>query len=203
MSVFTKTEVANFSLAHLGATKRISDLDTERSQEAITLKGLYNLAVENVLSDHYWPFATIYADLALVEESPNDFWAYSYLKPSDALRYIVFPSGVNPENTQSLVKIEEGWGSTGTLIFTNEPDAQIKYVKTITNQTSFSPDFILCLSYKLAFLAAPSLHPGDSNNMADKMMNLYKMQLYQCLANKYNQTPFQEPPESEFIRARE
>src|SRR3972149_4434558 len=78
----SKVGIVNIALGHIGVGRAISNLETESSQEAITARLFYDLALETVLRDSPWPFAAKIAVLSLIEEEPNTEWAFSYLLAS-------------------------------------------------------------------------------------------------------------------------
>jgi hypothetical protein len=77
-------DICNLALSHVGVSTEIANLDTERSKEAQACRRFYEPTREEVLRAFAWPFATRFVDLQLVEEEPNDEWAYSYRYPATA-----------------------------------------------------------------------------------------------------------------------
>ena len=54
----SKTVICNLSLSHLGISKEISNIDTERSAAAEACRRWFNLARDETFRDFNWPFAT-------------------------------------------------------------------------------------------------------------------------------------------------
>lgn len=84
------TYLANLALSRIGVSHQIANIVTEISEPAYKARLNYPLAMESVLRDYPWPFATRYADLVLVagsEASPvNKDWTYSYRAPASMVR---------------------------------------------------------------------------------------------------------------------
>src|SRR5690606_23622503 len=114
-----------------------SDLESDREQEALTCKVFYDTCRKKVLSDFAWPFATKRATLNLIEEDPNDEWCYSYQYPSDCVRAIEIFSGVRNNTRQTRVEYEIADNGDSSLIFTDEPEAILKYTRDVTNTDRF------------------------------------------------------------------
>lgn len=109
----SKTEIVNIALAHLGVGSEISNLDTDQSTEANAMRRFYESAKDEVLRDLNWPFTTVFASLALVEEDPTDEWSYSYRYPSDALKIRRVLSGLRNDTRQSRVPYKLGQDASG------------------------------------------------------------------------------------------
>ena len=199
----SSTEICNFALLHLGQTKRIANLTTEQSKEAQIFRSFYETVRDLVLRDHIWPFATKISALALVQEDPNDEWSYSYRYPSDALMIRRVLSGVRNDarNTRTSYKISKD--AQGLLLLCDLEEAQIEYTEMVTDVSFFPDDFVMALSYRLAYYAAPSITNGDPFQMQGRMMQMYQGEMSRATANGFNEEQPDELPESEFIRFRE
>ena len=199
----SKTEIFNMALSHLAVGKDVSNLETEQSEEARVGRRFYDTALRSTLADFNWPFATKIAALALIEEEPNSEWAFSYRYPSDCLNIRRVLSGIRNDNRQSRAPYKLAGDDTGTIIFTDEEDAQIEYTRYIDNPLIYSADFTLAFSYYLAALAAPRLTGGDQFKLGEKALRMYAGELRRAEARAGNEEQVEEAPESEFVRARE
>ena len=85
----SKTQIVNIAMARIGASKQLANVDTDTSREAIMARARSSMTMKFVLRDFPWPWATSYADLAVVAGSTttraNRDWQYSYRYPSDCL----------------------------------------------------------------------------------------------------------------------
>lgn len=193
------TEIANFAIGHLGIGKRISDLDTERSAEALACRQFYENTRKQVLRDFPWPFATKFAELGLIEEDPTSEWSYSYEYPSDCLKVKRILSGLRNDTGQSRIPyrlIDE------RLILCDLEDAEIEYTKDVEDVTLFPSDFVMALSYLLAAYIAPQVTSGDKFKQKQEMMQMYAMEVSSARANMVNEEQPDQEVDSEFIRTR-
>jgi hypothetical protein len=198
----SKVAIVNMALSHIGIAKEISNFDTEQSQEASCARRYYDVALETVLRDFHWPFATVIATLALIELTPNAEWEYSYRYPVDCLTLRRIPSGIRNEDKSTQVPYRLGKDSAGRIIWTDVENAKIEYTGTVTDPTLFPPDFVLAFSYYLGSMMAPRLTGGDPFNLKDKTLKSYYAEISKAAANSFNEEKREEPPDSEFITIR-
>lgn len=199
----SEVSICNMALSHLGVAKEIANLETESSQEAAACRRFFVEARDNTLRDYPWPFATKIADLALVEEDPNDEWQYSYRMPSDALRLNRILSGLRNDNAQSRVPYRVVRDDVGLLIYTDQEDAEIEYVMRETDPTRYPADFRMALSLRLAAYIAPRLTAGDPYKLGDRALNLHRLEIQKAEASAVNEEQAEQLPDSEFMRERE
>jgi hypothetical protein len=199
----SKTDIANMAISHLGVGKEIGNLDTENSQEANSCRRFYDTAREAVLRDAPWPFATTRRALALIATDPNDEWNYSYRYPSDCLFLRRILSGVRNDSRQSRAPYKLERDAAGQILFTDVQDAVAEYTIREEDVVRFPPDFSIALSYRLAVYVAPRLTAGDPFKLGVNAMNMYRIEIAQVRASAFDEEQPEEPPESEFIRARE
>jgi hypothetical protein len=169
------TEIANLALAHLGVAKEIANLETENSQEARTIRRLWDTALDEMVRAFPWPFLTKIDTLTVVEEDPNEEWAYSYTYPTDCTAFRRILSGARTDTRQSKIPyriISDGAG--GRLILTDEEDAEGEWTLPASDDvTSWPSDFVQAFSLKLAFLGAPQLTAGDPFGLGRRAAQLY------------------------------
>lgn len=199
----SKTEIFNMSLSHLAIGKDVSNLETEASEEARVGRRFYDTALRATLADFNWPFATKIAALALIEEEPNSEWAFSYRYPSGCLNIRRVLSGVRNDSRQSRAPYKLAGDDTGTIIFTDEEDAQIEYTRYIDNPLIYPADFTLAFSYYLAAMAAPRLTGGDRFKLGEKALRMYAVELKRAGARAVNEEQADEEVDSEYVRARD
>ena len=197
MSV-TDVQIINMALAHLGQTQLIA-ARSELTNEAIVGDLFYDPAVQYCLEDFAWGFARRYVAVGLVEENPNDDWAFSYRYPSDCVtvRRIVTALGRQDPNPPPF---NIGQDDTGRLIYTSTENAIIEYTKLVTNTAFFPAMFAEAVSWWLAGLMCPGL--AKDREQAAGAFQMYSLILARAQAKDRNES--QDPPEleSEAIRAR-
>lgn len=198
----SSTEICNLALSHIGISKTIASL-TERSQEAIACNLFYSKTRDMVLRDFSWPFAMTTVSLGLVEEDPNDEWAFSYRYPSDCLSFKRILSGVRNDTRQSRVPYKVRRDTTGLLIFTDMEDAVAEYVLREENAEVFPIDFANALAFRIAAYIAPGLTRGDPFKMGERALKMYEFEMSKARATAVNEEQDEEEPDSLFIRGRE
>ena len=198
----SKTEICNLAISHIGVSKDVSDIDTERSAAALACKKFYERARDEVFRDFNWPFATKYESLGLVETSPNTDWGYSYRYPSTCIRFRKILSGVRNDSKQSRVVFEIASDSTARLIFTDEQTAVGKFNARITDEGLYPEDFVMMLSLLIAAYIAPRLTGGDPFKLGDSAFKKYILSKTKAESTAFNEENNNENVESEFIRDR-
>lgn len=198
----TQVGICNLALSHLGISKEIGNLETDRSEERAACWRYYDEALKNMLRDYPWPFTTAIATLALVTTNPNTEWSYSYRYPIDCLSVRRVLSGIRNDTRQSKVSYKIAQDSGGRLIFTDQENAEIEYTINADNPEFYPPDFTLAFSFYLAFLIAPRVTGGDQFKLGERAIKAYIMELSKAVSRGTNEEQNEEPVEAEFIRAR-
>jgi hypothetical protein len=197
------TEIANLALSYLGSGKLIADLDTERSEEARTIRRFYAMARDATLRDFAWPFANKLADLDLVEEDPTDEWAYSYRYPADCVKALRVPSGIRNDTRQSRIPFKVSQDDSGQIIYCDLETATLEYTKRIEDPTRYPADFVLAFAQRLAACIAPCLAGGDPYKLGERSESKYDRQVSRAKISASDEGQVEEEVESEFIRSRE
>lgn len=195
-------EICNLALSHIGVGKEIASLDSEKSQEAMACRRVFEPARIATLRDFGWPFATKFVDLGLVKENPTSEWSFSYQYPSDCLHFRKILSGTRNDNRQSRVPYRIVYGASGQEIYTDCEDAEAEYTVDVKDTGRFPQDFVMALSFRIAFLVAPRLTAGDPFKLGDRARTLYDVEVSRAKATAANEEQEEEDPDSEFIRAR-
>jgi hypothetical protein len=173
----TKTSIVNSALIHLGKSKLIANIDSERSAEAIVANNVYDTSLSYVLRLYNWNFARSYRTLGLVSEDTSNtaLWKYIYRYPISCAKIRrIMPSPALYSYPHVLsIPYEIGIDSQGRVIYTNHKDAVIEYTQAVTDVSFFPADFQLCLSYYLAHSMAPAITGGDQFNLGAKMLELF------------------------------
>lgn len=199
----SNTEICNIALSHVGVGKSIANLDTEQSQEAVVCRVFFETVRDAVLRDFAWPFASRTVAVGLIEEDPNDEWDYSYRYPTDCLSIRRVLSGVRNDTHQSRVPYKIAQDDDGRLIYCDTEDAEIEYTVRAEDPELYSPDFVMALSFRLAFYIAPRLTGGDPFGLGSRALKMYEYEISKAKASAANEEQYDNLPESEFIRTRE
>jgi hypothetical protein len=198
----TTTEICNLALSHLGNGKEISNLETDASDEGSVCRRFYETAKDATLRDFNWPFTTKFREMALIEEDPTSEWGFSYRYPTDCLKIRRILSGIRNDTNDSRAKYKIGRDDAGLLVYTDIESAEIEYTIRLDDPSQYPPDFILALSFRLAFYIAPRVTAGDPFNLQQKMMQMYQMEISNAAKTSVNEEQPDVEPDSEFQRSR-
>lgn len=208
------TDIANLSLLHCGVSKPIANVDTEKSIEAQAIRTVRDIARQTTLRSHPWLFAKKFTNPGLIA-GPNPMatveWTYAYQLPSDALRMVRFISTrLNNDTRQSRIPYTEVPAPNGgLLIYTNWPGnfnnvpVTIEYTSDNQSIGQWTADFILALSYFMAYLITPILTRGDPYQLQQKLLVLFDTAVKAAVGGDANEEQRPEEPQSEFVRARD
>lgn len=198
-----KTGICNMSISHLAVSKEIANVETERSAEASACRRFYQPALDEALRDFPNPYLTVIEPLALVEEDPNDEWAYSYRYPSDCSKAIRILSGIRNDSPDTRVPYRIIKDDQGALILTDKEDAELEYVQESTDPNVWAADFVMAFSLLLAFYIAPRVTAGDPFKLGERAYRAYILSIAKSRANAVGEQQDEPPPESDSIRARD
>lgn len=198
----SKTEIVNLALGHLAVAKTIGNLETEKSVEALVGRRFYDIVLNVLLREYPWPFVTRIAALALVAVEPNTEWAFSYRYPIDCLSVRRILSGLRNDTRQTRAPYRMANDAEGTLIFTDEADAQMEYTVVFDNPLLFPSDFTMAFSCLLAVYMAPTVMASDQFKLGARAAELYKYWVSKAAATAFNEEQAEEPPDAESILAR-
>lgn len=160
----TKSEIVSRALVKLGA-RPVTNLEDDLTPESETMLNLYTIALESLLCETLWTFATKRVLLTLLAEDPvwsneKEVLQFVYLKPIDSLR--IFETN----DTAAYWREEAG------KILSDTAGLGVKYVFRNENTATYPTYFALALSDKLAMDAAyPIL---NSNSKTQDMMQQYE-----------------------------
>ena len=167
----SKLQIVNMALAHIGL-KPLADLDgTDPITTAVNT--YYDYSLEDVFSEHRWPFANVKTALSEITVEDDDIeWDFMYTYPSSAARvFLVYSEGSVTTKEYEEFEVIYLTGSTRKVILTNTEDAYAEYTYIMTDTTKWEPKFTLAFSYRLAALIAFSV-TGDVDNSV-KMNDIY------------------------------
>ncbi len=147
----SEIDVCNLALSHLGDDAYVSSIDPpEGSAQAAHCARFLPLALGQLIESHPWRFALARKRLAQVT-STIEHWEYAYGLPSDMLRPVaLLPDGASDDHDGVSYMIE------GTTLYSNEPDAVLRYIKSGVAVSTLPPSVASALSWLLAaFLSGP------------------------------------------------
>ena len=133
-----KTDICNLALLKIGKA-RLSNVDTDSSEQANVLRQVYNSCLKQILNENYWSFATFRAILPRSSEAPAFGYSYKYILPT------------NPEFIR-LISIEDSpeYSIENDGLHSNNATIKIKYVGFQNEVNKYLPSFITAFSTLLA-----------------------------------------------------
>lgn len=153
--MYTKAQIFNLALGAMLLSRRITNTETETSNENVVLNTHYDVAFRATLEDLDLDSTSTEATLALIEVDPVTQWKYAYAYPTDCafLRRIKSEYKLDCRYTHipKRVAIHEG----AKVIFTDQEDAIVEYVSYDVPLSTLSATVGLAIAYRLAILAAP------------------------------------------------
>lgn len=190
-----KTSICNFALGQIGHTKRIADIESERSAEAEACRTYYDVARRNALSDFPWSFTKRVANLAILTGETHPLWGLVYAMPADCLEPIaIIQEGINQvlADTQTLyytgqrlnghtipeslrVPFSKGLTADGKkrTILTNQEDAILEYKADIEDASLFTSSFAEAVGWRMAAYLANAI--AKSPSLAQQAQSYYNM----------------------------
>lgn len=149
----TKLEICNMALSHIHA-ERIDSLN-ENTNIAEKVNLFYNTALETVLRDFPWGFATKEIPLALTPDfSPQ--WRYVYAYPVDCVHMRrVLPKEIVCNNLSEKYSIM--FIGNNKRVCSNLADAYGEYTSKNIQPEEYDPQFTAAFAWRLAADLAMSL----------------------------------------------
>jgi hypothetical protein len=200
----SEVDICNLALAHLGDRATVSSISPpEGSAQAEHCARFYPIARDLTLEAHEWGFATVRANLALLTDTPPPGFMFVYQQPSDCRNIIDL---IDP-NAPTFFPIDERCGhwqddaftlpatpyelearGDGTaVIYTNLETAIIRYVRSTTDTTKFSAQFVDAVGWLLAsYLAGPVIKGDAGAQMGAACLKAYLTSLAKATTNDAN-----------------
>ncbi|HCA7297222.1 TPA: hypothetical protein MX298_000843 [Escherichia coli] len=194
-------EICNRALSNIGNSRSINSLD-EASKEAGQCSLHFDACRDAALADFDWNFATKRVALADTNNPPPD-WQYAYQYPTDCMRIteIMLPGIRNPTTAMRVPYVTGADAAgTGKLIYTDQPEAWLKYVGRVTDVNMFDAIFIEALSWRLA--AAINMPLTGSADLGNNALSMYNRVILSAGSHSLNESQEPQPPMDEFTAAR-
>ncbi len=191
--------ICNIALLRVGNRQTIDSLDG-RSTEAQVCKVAYANARDAVLAAASWRFARKRSVLALVSGVEVTGWDFVYALPGDCIAPRFLWAEQEDPPVEMRIPYELEAGDNGTLLLTNQEDAELVYTARVETVARYSPLFVDTLAWVLAadlVLGLP-VKPAVAQWMAARA----QVALGQAAAANENQVQRGPAPEAEAIRAR-
>ena len=193
--VVTAVDVCNTALDLIGHAKRITSIaPPDGSSEADVCSEHYTDCVNELLDAHQWNFATVKRDLVALDESDDPAWDYCYEVPEGLLRIIsILPADSTDNNYTATHAVPVDYeihadSDDVVRIYTDLPDAWIRFTKYVTNPSLFSPTFLEALQWKLASrIAGPLIKGNEGAAERDRCMQQHMFAMGKATQNDARQ----------------
>lgn len=183
----SEVDICNLALSHLGDTATVSSINPpEGSAQSEHCHRFYPVARDSLLEMHYWNFSV---RRILLASTTCDWtqWEYAYLVPSDVINFIsVIPPDTADDYSVKFVPTDsplfahnyspmvqtgryvpqpftiETKADGSQILYTNQPNAILRYTAYVEDTTLFSPLYTMTLSWHLASMLAGPIIKGDA-----------------------------------------
>lgn len=142
-----KTEICTLAQSRLGQAAVINDIDAPQTPAEKAYAKWYDICRQDLLKTLMPNFALARVLVAQLPDAPAFGWAYAYQKPSNCLKVLGIGEVQDKENNYAI---------EGDEILSDDDYAdglQLRYIKNITDVSKFTPEFIMLMSWALAYNA--------------------------------------------------
>lgn len=196
----SKTEIFNIACTYLGITPDIRDAESDNTEKAITMRGVYDNARKFVLRDHPWSCCRIRAILSLLGTA-NQNWSYQYAYPANCLRALEIEKyDRRGKPIPFAVEQYDDEGSIKRVIMTDQPEARLIYTKNETNEAMYDDQLANAIGAYLAFRTGSVL--TTDKDAAQRSFNIYVGMKNQAQVTDGNEGVQDEPMNADWITAR-
>lgn len=168
----TAVSISNLALSHIGSRATVTSIATPTSVEAELCAQFLPHARRQLLDMFDFSFAVkraALADYSLVVTLPGQ-WACVYKYPDDCINALAVldPARVYDED-QNDYEFELGDDTDETrVIYTNVPEAVLRYTFDTENYSRYSPTAVLAVSHFLAaMIAGPIIKGSEGKKVAE------------------------------------
>ena len=203
-------EICNLALSHLGDTANVTSIDPpEGSAQAEHCARFYPVARGMLIEAHDWSWATRRISLTPLVATVSP-WAYAYGKPNLMIKAIAVldPEASDDYTIPAAFETEQAYlplsyaplayapqpFAIETLptgeeaILTNQENAVLRYVESVTDTAKFSPTAVMALSWLVASMLAGPIIKGEKGAAeAKRCLAVYKEALGVAINSDSNQ----------------
>lgn len=200
----TKAGIFNLALGALLLSRRITNVDTDQSNEAKVLLTHYDVALRATLEDLDLDSTSTQADLELLEADPTQHWSYAYKYPSNCAFFRRIQSSALMDNKTTHIPKRIGVYEDQKAIFTNETEAVGEYIAYDLPLSTLSATAGLAVAYRLAILSAPLIVGKGAAKLIEQIEKKYMITKAEAQEQDRRENfNFTDPEvESEFVEER-
>jgi len=149
----TETDICNMALGRIGANRLTSTttIDADTTVQGIQCRLYYDPTRDALLRSFDWSFAKTRKSLELHPDAPDFEWDHQYKLPDDYLR---MRSNYTIDDTND---VDDRYVIEGDRLLTNEDEAEIRYIRKVTDPDEFDPLFVEVFVLQLSLKLLPTL----------------------------------------------
>lgn len=169
---YSSTTICNIALVKIGASQ-ITNLGQANSAPAAACEAVYDHLRDELLRGHNWGFAMQRGAVTLLDDAPeSEKYFYQFQLPANpkVMRVVDVP-----DYPKMDYRIEQD------KILCNETTLIIRYIKEVTDENLFPPDFVGALACRIAAEVAIAL--TNSATLRQQMMIEYHIALSEAKGN--------------------
>lgn len=200
----SQTDILNLALYKLAQSQTIPAI-TDQTKAATIAVRVWQHALDLVLADRRWDWAMKSQSAALDVDDPAPGWGFRYAYPNDCARLwsivqrgdllangsLSYWAGCTwPPSLRHLYGWQKGWGTQGTCVDANLPEAWFVYAVRMTEADTerFPAHFVEALAAKLAQMMAAPLIGDVGLNASQTLEQGYQFALARASAFDGNES---------------
>ena len=153
-------DVINVALVELGDN---AVTDAQESKAAKVVAGQYAIERDALLEEHPWSFATREVSLGLVDDEPQQGFAYSFALPADYSQAV----GIVGRDIHYVI--------SGARLFCDAQSVVLRYVRDATDPSLWPHSFKIALGLRMAMRCAKKITSHGTTR--DRMTKEYERAL--------------------------
>ncbi len=202
--MYSKTQIYNLALGALLLNRRVTNADSEQSNEVRVLNTHWEQALFGTLQDMDLDSTSQTVELELIEENPNDLWGYAYRYPAKCVFLRRLYSGQLTDARHTHIDKRVGMHDGDKVIFTNQSEASAEVILHDVNLATLGPHAGPAIAYRLALLCAPLIVGKGAGRLLKQIEEKFAVAKAQAMAQdrmeNFGYVP--EEIESEFVHER-
>jgi len=207
--MFTKAQIYNLALGALLLQRRITDTETDTSNECRVLNTHWDAAFALSLQDMDLDSTSTQVTLELLEDMSESVdatkqWNYGYQYPTDCMFLRRIQSGAVTDNryTHIAKRVQIYMGER--MIMTNQVEAVAEYISNEISVEHLSAPAGMAVAYKLASMAAPLATGKGAAKLISSIEQKYILSKAEAQSlDQRENVVFHDPAtESEFVAER-
>jgi hypothetical protein len=169
----SKAGIFNLALGALLLVRRITDTDTDASNEAKVLNTHWDTAFQSSIADLDLDSCSTEVTLELIEVDPTDNWKYSYKYPTKCAFFRRIVSATTIDNRSTHIDKRITIRSGVKVILSNEEDAVAEIISSDVPLASLGASAGLAIAYRLAAMSAPLVVGKGAKTLIESIEKKY------------------------------